>query len=108
MFSRENPSENRSGDLSQIKYTWTRKTAEHSVMVATCPKINDAGKVVGQFAAYKEAHDLHCDPEQFAADNNWTKDLRYEIADQINNPVFGHFDLETYVSIHNTSIRTRA
>jgi hypothetical protein len=108
MFSRENPSDPRCGDTSNIKYTWTRKAREHSVLVATCPKINETGKVVGQFAAFKEAHDLHCDPEQFASDNNWANDLRHEIVDQINNPVFGHFDLETYVSIHNTSIRTRA
>ncbi len=108
MFSRENPSENRNGLESDIKDTWTRKTQEHAVLVATCPKINNDGNIVGQFAAYKEAYDLHCDPIQFAMDNNWEKDLTYEIVDQINNPIFGHFDLETYVSIHNTSIRTRA
>jgi hypothetical protein len=108
MFSREYASEDRAGLESDIKYTWTRKTLEHSVLVATCPKINNDGKVVGQFAAYKEAYDLRCDPDTFASNNNWIKDLQYEIVDQITNPIFGHFDLETYISIHNTSIRTRA
>lgn len=108
MFSRENPSEVRCGDLEKIEYTWTRKTKQHSVLVATCPKINQHNQVVGVFAAYKEAFDLQTDPEIFAEQNKWRQDLKYELGDQVYNPPFGHFDLETYVSIHNTSIRTRA
>jgi hypothetical protein len=108
MFSRENPSEARCGDLDKIEYEWTRRTREHAVLVATCQKVNQYNQVVGVFAAYKEAFDLTTDPDQFALQNKWREDLKCEIADQIYNPPFGHFDLETYVSIHNTSIRTRA
>lgn len=108
MFSREHPSQPRCGNIEETTYTWTRKTREHAVLVATCPKVDASNKVVGTFAAYKEAFDLSKDPEQFAIENHWYEDLKYEIADQIYNPPFGHFDLETYISIHNTSIRTRA
>lgn len=108
MYSREVPSNIRTGDLSEIKYCWTKDTAEHAVLVATCLKKDPTGKTVGVYAAYKEAFDVGTELMKFATENHWYEDLKYEIADQINNPVFGHFDLETYISIHNTSIRTRA
>lgn len=108
MFSRENPSEPRCGDIENTTYTWTRKTKEHAVLIATCPKVNQHNEVVGVFAAYKEAFELPTEPDVFAEQNKWHQDLKCEIADQLYNPPFGHFDLETYISIHNTSIRTRA
>jgi hypothetical protein len=108
MFSRLRASKSRSGDLSKIEYTWTRSTRDHAVLVAVCLKNNDEGKLVGTYSAYKEARNLHCAPADFAKDMNWYNDLEYEIAEQMDNDPFGHFDLETYISIHNTSIRTRA
>ena len=108
MFSRVRASKHRSGDLTKIEYTWTRKTKDHAVLVAVCLKCNEAGKTVGTYSAYKEAKNLHCEPDDFAKEMSWYGDLEYEIAEQMDNEPFGHFDLETYISIHNTSIRTRA
>lgn len=98
----------RKGDPDKIQYIWSVKTREHAVLVAITDRLNYKDEVVGVFAARKEARDLHCDPEQFAIENKWYQDLDYEICEQLDNPPFGEFDLETYISIHNTSIRTRA
>lgn len=98
----------RKGDPDKIQYIWKKKTKEHAVLIAMTDRLNYKDEVVGVFAAYKEAYDLHCDPEEFAQQNRWYQDLDYELCDQIDKPPFGEFDLETYISIHNTSIRTRA
>ena len=108
MFSRERPSRHRTGNLEKIEYTWTKSSRDLAVLVAVCLKYDEHQHVVGTYSAYKQAEKLHCDPEQFAKENNWYGDLEYEIAEQIDNNPFGHFDLENYISIHNTSIRTRA
>lgn len=108
MFSRTHFSDFRTGDTDKITYTWTRKDRIHAVLVATCLKINDQGKTVGIYSAFKQAEDIACDPEEFAEQNHWYGDLEYEIAEQMDSNEIGHFDLETYISIHNTSIRTRA
>lgn len=108
MFSRNTFSNFRTGNLDSIEYTWVAKDTSNSILIAICDKFDDTGKLIGTYSAYKQAGSLHCDPEEFAKDNNWYTDLEYEIAEQIDNNPFGHFDLETYISIHNTSIRTRA
>jgi hypothetical protein len=108
MFSQERAFDIRTGSIDSIEYIWTRKSREEAVLVAVCLKYDQAGEVVGTYSAYKESHNLHIDPEQFAEENKWHSDLAYEIGEQIHNTPFGHFDLKTYISIHNTSIRTRA
>jgi hypothetical protein len=108
MFSTTPFSDFRTGNPSEIKYTWTRTTRDFAVLVAICPKVNELGKLVGVYSAYKQAENLDRDPEEFAKHNKWYADLEYEICEQINNTPFAHFDLETFISIHNTSIRTRA
>jgi hypothetical protein len=98
----------RTGNIDDIEYIWTSNSRAHAVLIAMTAKYTESGELIGQYAAFKEERNLHCDPEEFAEENKWYQDLKYEIADQIANPMFGHFDLETYISIHNTSIRTRA
>lgn len=108
MGVREKHTSGRYGNINSIEFKWSIKTKDHAVLIALCPKYNDECKLIGTFSAYKEAYNLHCDPEQFAEENKWYQDLTYEIADQIQDPPFGVFETETYISIHNTSIRTRA
>jgi hypothetical protein len=108
MFSLNRPMDYRTGDVDSTEFIWTRKTRDHSVMVAVCSKYDASGQLVGTYSAYKEARNLHIDPEEFAEKNKWKGDLSYEIAEQIHQTPFGDFDLKTYISIHNTSIRTRA